>query len=110
MVLLASLGIPAVLIIVGAVALRRRAWLYAVGAASGVALFFALAPSTCVVFQSYGGSAQCTNPLGLTTATTAGSGWMPLLGVELEAASPLLAVATLAAVTSTFIGRRVSRG
>ena len=91
------------------VAASRRQWTAAVGAAVGAALVVALAPATCVVFQSYGGSAQCTNVFGLTTRAAGASGAGSGMGVELAAASPLLLVATVAAIVTTVVGRRLSR-
>lgn len=92
------------------VAVRRRRWKQALGGAAGLVLFITLAPTTCVVMQSYGGIAQCTNLLGLTTTapgTTAGS---TILGPELRAASPLLVAATIAALIPTLLARRTPQG
>lgn len=93
-----------------AIAVRHRRWRQALGGAIGLVLFIMLAPTTCVVLQSYGGITECSNLLGFTTVASGTTAASTILGSEVRAASPLLATATVAAIVPTLAGRRRTHG
>ena len=88
------------------IAVRRRRWMLVIGGVVGLAFFVALAPTTCVVLQSYGGQATCRNLLGVTTTASGPSVGGTMVGLELRAAAPLLAGATIAALVPAVLARR----